>query len=61
MREFRVYFQVTQDFFETVQAERIGEAIRIAQAYVEENIGRGRFGASQSVDIVKVEDTGDAL
>lgn len=56
MKEYRIYFQVTSDFFEVVQADRAEDAIKKAREYVDENVRNSRFGAAQCVDVVKVEE-----
>jgi hypothetical protein len=58
MKSYRVYFQVTEDFFEVVTADSAEKAVQEAQAYVDENLSRSpRFGSSRAVDVVKVEET----
>lgn len=54
-KTYRIYYQVTSDFFEDVSARNAEEAIRVGTAYVSENSGRVRFGAAQSIDVVKIE------
>lgn len=55
MKIYRVHFQVTQDFYEEVYCEDGETAIKQATTLLEDNL-HNRYAASQSIDVVKVEE-----
>ena len=54
MAEYRVYFCVTQDFYEDVSAEDGNDAVREARIRLVDTL-HNRYAASQDIAVVKIE------